>query len=117
MAEDTNTTENKKLTKKENVVVGVLLGGIVGFLGGMIISKFSSPQINTGKVFSLENRLEVQRIDKWGEDQILVKDPNDSNSNTYIPLDSYLRTISNNYDKAIEENKIKKLVDWKYTSK
>ena len=106
---------DKKLTKKENVAVGTMAGLLFGLAGGMALMRTSSPNINNGKIFSLENRLEVQRLDRAGGDQILVKDPN--NSNNYIPLDNYLKSISNPYDKVIEENKIKKLVDWKYSSK
>jgi len=83
--------------------VGVIVMAIVV----MFFRIFYPPEIDSVKIFQRgEGKPAVMRIYKYGIDGLLVED----NSGKYIPLNEYLRSIKNKYDRKIEEVTIKKVV-------
>lgn len=89
-----------------------ILYGVACTTMGMIIGLSS---IDDGKdhikIFQRDNQQNIIRSYRDGKaDNIYIQDLKDSSK--YNNLNSYLKGIENEYDRDIEESKIKKLVDW-----
>ena len=79
---------------------------ITGVMIGMILKGYSVPDVLKVKIFQRgEGKPAVMRIYKPGIDGFLVEDT----PGRYIPLNDYLRSIKNKYDREIEELTIKKV--------
>lgn len=88
------------------ILAGVVLNGI--FIGRMA----SHSELDTAKIFRDENGRQIIRTYEKGKwDQIRVQKTKDDS--VYVSLGAYLKGEKlTEYDRKIEEAKIKKLVGW-----
>ena len=98
-----------KLDLIETTAAGALLG--IGLTATLVLS--NSSDITNARTFQREeNKQKIIRAYRRGADGVLVEDS--ASSGNYIRLDKYLQSISDRSDKKIEEEKIKKIVNWYY---
>ena len=100
------------MVDRQDVVGWSLVGVLAGVLGGFVLSRSTGPLVkSTAKTYQLEDQREVIRnyLD-LERDTIFVETSPDSDN--YQLLSDYLATIENEYDRTIEEAKIRKVVSW-----
>lgn len=95
---------NGSLNRFMGFAVGVGIMSIVSILG----YNLGMPNVNEAKIFQRENgKPAVIRMYKPGFDGIFVE-----RDKKYIPMKNYLETILDEADRNIEEELIKKAVEW-----
>jgi hypothetical protein len=98
---------------QKKIITGIISGLVgvgVGLMAGIVIGKKSIALYDNARTFSYNGSQIIRTYEKQRKDNIFVQDPNDPNN--HFSLQKHLRSISNKYDKKIEESEIKKLVDW-----
>ena len=95
----------------DDFLKGVVSGFAAGALGILALVIGVQPNLDRTQTFQRgENKPAVMRLYKWGGDGIMVQDG--TNTNSYIPLFTYLKQFKNPADKIIEEQEIKKVIGW-----
>jgi len=101
----TNETREKI---QDKILIG-LLGLVIGTGVGIQMEYMHNPKLEKVQIYQEKDKPNLMRAYTLLEDKLLVEI---EGTETYIPLKKYLDSIEDLAERAIEDARIKKAVDW-----